>query len=546
MANTDNLLQDFFGVMNSAQKVMFGLLLSLVIIISGAIFFWAQQDEQVLLFGNLNLDNANSIVQKLDEKNIDYKISDGGNAIYVPSDKVHSLRLELASYGGGNTENKGYELFDTQSLGMTDFMQQVNQKRALEGELSRSINSLTQVRNSRVHLVLQERSPFEESSVEASASVILTLEPGNRLSSNQTSGIASLISGSVEGLSPNSVVILDQLGNRLSDDTDQDAGGDMGSVHMQIKQKPEAYLTDKGQSMLDRVLGAGNSIVRVSVEHDFEKVMKEIDTIDPDSRTVISETNSDQTTTDEDREQINATDYTPVEYMDEALIIGSNTVESSTQSRNYELNRTKEYIEETQGEITYISASILLNTPLTPTVNDDGETIFETDEYDDVRLNEFRDLIAKAIGIEGNEDELVDKIAISQIEFYYNPYRENLEYQDSQGVDWENWGRVAAILISLLLAGFLVNNVRKNFSGSVLQTTSNFQMENGELAGAPDLASLPTQNLDQTQAASQPALEGENEMPQQNSNAIKDEVEKLFVSQPSKATEVARLMFENG
>lgn len=546
MANTDNQLQDFFGVMNSAQKVMFGLLLSLVIIISGAIFFWAQQDEQVLLFGNLNLDNANSIVQKLDEKNIDYKISDGGNAIYVPSDKVHSLRLELASYGGGNTENKGYELFDTQSLGMTDFMQQVNQKRALEGELSRSINSLTQVRNSRVHLVLQERSPFEESSVEASASVILTLEPGNRLSSNQTSGIASLISGSVEGLSPNSVVILDQLGNRLSDDTDQDSGGDMGSVHMQIKQKTEAYLTDKGQSMLDRVLGAGNSIVRVSVEHDFEKVMKEIDTIDPDSRTVISETNSDQTTTDEDREQINATDYTPVEYMDEALIIGSNTVESSTQSRNYELNRTKEYIEETQGEITYISASILLNTPLTPTVNDDGETIFETDEYDDVRLNEFRDLIAKAIGIEGNEDELVDKIAISQIEFYYNPYRENLEYQDSQGVDWENWGRVAAILISLLLAGFLVNNVRKNFSGSVLQTTSNFQMENGELAGAPDLASLPTQNLDQTQAASQPALEGENEMPQQNSNAIKDEVEKLFVSQPSKATEVARLMFENG
>ena len=546
MANTDNQLQDFFGVMNSAQKVMFGLLLSLVIIISGAIFFWAQQDEQVLLFGNLNLDNANSIVQKLDEKNIDYKISDGGNAIYVPSDKVHSLRLELASYGGGNTENKGYELFDTQSLGMTDFMQQVNQKRALEGELSRSINSLTQVRNSRVHLVLQERSPFEESSVEASASVILTLEPGNRLSSNQTSGIASLISGSVEGLSPNSVVILDQLGNRLSDDTDQDAGGDMGSVHMQIKQKTEAYLTDKGQSMLDRVLGAGNSIVRVSVEHDFEKVMKEIDTIDPDSRTVISETNSDQTTTDEDREQINATDYTPVEYMDEALIIGSNTVESSTQSRNYELNRTKEYIEETQGEITYISASILLNTPLIPNVNDDGETIFEADEYDDVRLNEFRDLIAKAIGIEGNEDELVDKIAISQIEFYYNPYRENLEYQDSQGVDWEYLGRLAAILISLLLAGFLVNNVRKNFSGSVLQTTSNFQMENGELAGAPDLASLPTQNLDQTQAASQPALEGENEMPQQNSNAIKDEVEKLFVSQPSKATEVARLMFENG
>lgn len=546
MATKDNQLQDFFGVMNSAQKIMFGLLLSLVIIISGAIFFWAQQDEQVLLFGNLNPENANSIVQKLDEKNIDYKISNGGNAIYVPSDKVHSLRLELASYGGGNSETKGYELFDTQSLGMTDFMQQVNQKRALEGELSRSINSLTQVKHSRIHLVLQERSPFEESSVEASASVILTLEPGNRLSSNQTAGIASLISGSVEGLSPNSVVILDQLGNRLSDDTDESSGGDMGSVQMQIKQKSEAYLTEKGQSMLDRVLGAGNSIVRVSVEHDFEKRMREIESIDPDSRTVISETNSDQITTDEDREQINATDYTPVEYMDEALIIGTNTIESSTQSRNYEVDRTKEYIEETQGEITNISASVLLNIPLTETVNDDGESITQENRYDDVQINDFRDLIAKALGIEGDETDLENKIAISQIVFYYNPYLENIEYQNTQGFNFNYWGRIAAILVSLLLAGFLINNVRKNYSGSMLQTTSNFQMENGELAGMPDLASLPEQNLDQTQAASQPALEGENQIPKQNSNVIKDEVEKLFISQPSKATEVARLMFENG
>ena len=543
MATKDNQLQDFFGVMNSAQKIMFGLLLSLVIIISGAIFFWAQQDEQALLFGNLNPENANSIVQKLDEKNIDYKISNGGNAIYVPSDKVHSLRLELASYGGGNSETKGYELFDTQSLGMTDFMQQVNQKRALEGELSRSINSLTQVKHSRIHLVLQERSPFEESSVEASASVILTLEPGNRLSSNQTAGIASLISGSVEGLSPNSVVILDQLGNRLSDDTDESSGGDMGSIQMQIKQKSEAYLTEKAQSMLDRVLGAGNSIVRVSVEHDFEKRMREIESINPDSRTVITETNSDQITTDEDREQINATDYTPVEYMDEALIIGTNTIESSTQSRNYEVDRTKEYIEETQGEITNISASVLLNIPLTET---DGESIPQENRYDDVQINDFRDLIAKALGIEGDETDLENKIAISQIVFYYNPYLENIEYQNTQGFNFNYWGRIAAILVSLLLAGFLINNVRKNYAGSMLQTTSNFQMENGELAGMPDLASLPEQNLDQTKEASQLALEGENQIPKQNSNVIKDEVEKLFISQPSKATEVARLMFENG
>jgi flagellar M-ring protein FliF len=547
MATSDSQIQEFFGVMNSAQKVMFGLLLSLVIIISGAIFFWAQQDEQVLLFGNLNSDNANAIVQKLDEKNIDYQISDGGNAIYVPSEKVHALRLELASYGGGNTDSKGYELFDSQSLGMTDFMQQVNQKRALEGELQRSINSLTQVKNSRIHLVLQERSPFEESSVEASASVILTLEPGNRLSNNQTAGIASLISGSVEGLSPNSVVILDQLGNRLSDDADRDSGGDMGNIQMQIKQKSEAYLTEKGQSMLDRVLGAGNSIVRVSVEHDFQKVMRERDTFDPDSRIIISETNSDQTTADIDREQINATDYTPVEYMDEALIIGENNIESSTQSRNYEVSRVKEYIEETQGEITNISASILLNKKVQQIVDDNGETVPVPVDYTPERIEEFRNLVARALGIEAdNGGTLTEKIAVTQIEFEYSPYRENIEYQNNQPNDFSDIIRWSLIAIAMLLVAFLTNNVRKNFTGSVMQTTSNFQMANNEIGGAPDVASLPEQNLDQPQQMEQSALEGESQVSKQNTDVIKDEIEKLFVSQPSKASEVARMMFENG
>ena len=547
MATSDSQIQEFFGVMNSAQKVMFGLLLSLVIIISGAIFFWAQQDEQVLLFGNLNPDNANAIVQKLDEKNIDYEISNGGNAIYVPSDKVHALRLELASYGSGNTDSKGYELFDSQSLGMTDFMQQVNQKRALEGELQRSINSLTQVQNSRIHLVLQERSPFEESSVEASASVILTLEPGNRLTNNQTAGIASLISGSVEGLSPNSVVILDQLGNRLSDDADRDSGGDMGNIQMQIKQKSEAYLTEKGQSMLDRVLGAGNSIVRVSVEHDFQKVMIERDSFDPDSRIIISETNSDQTTADIDREQINATDYTPVEYMDEALVIGENNIESSTQSRNYEVSREKQYIEETQGEIIDITASILLNQKVEQSLDGNGEPVTVPIPYDDDQINEFRNLLAMALGIEANAGgTLVDKIAVSQIEFEYSPYRENIDYQNNQPSDFSDIIRWSLIAISMLLVAFLTNNVRKNFTGSVMQTTSDFQMANNEIGGAPDVASLPEQNLDQPQQMEQPALEGESQASKQNTDAIKDEIEKLFVSQPSKASEVARMMFENG
>jgi flagellar M-ring protein FliF len=321
----------------------------------------------------------------------------------------------------------------------------------------------------------------------------------------------------------------------------------MGNIQMQIKQKSEAYLTEKGQSMLDRVLGAGNSIVRVSVEHDFQKVMIERDSFDPDSRIIISETNSDQTTADIDREQINATDYTPVEYMDEALVIGENNIESSTQSRNYEVSREKQYIEETQGEIIDITASILLNQKVEQSLDGNGEPVTVPIPYDDDQINEFRNLLAMALGIEANAGgTLVDKIAVSQIEFEYSPYRENIDYQNNQPSDFSDIIRWSLIAISMLLVAFLTNNVRKNFTGTVMQTTSDFQMANNEIGGAPDVASLPEQNLDQPQQMEQPALEGESQASKQNTDAIKDEIEKLFVSQPSKASEVARMMFENG
>ena len=167
--------------------------------------------------------------------------------------------------------------------------------------------------------------------------------------------------------------------------------------------------------------------------------------------------------------------------------------------------------------------------------------------YDDVQINEFRNLLAMALGIEADAGgTLVDKIAVSQIEFEYSPYRENIDYQNNQPSDFSDIIRWSLIAISMLLVAFLTNNVRKNFTGSVMQTTSDFQMANNEIGGAPDVASLPEQNLDQPQQMEQPALEGESQASKQNTDAIKDEIEKLFVSQPSKASEVARMMFENG
>lgn len=281
------LFKEFFGPLSTAQRIMFAGLFLVIVGIIGGLFYWSQQEDQMLLFGSLDAEAAQEIVAELDNRGIKYKIEDGGRSIYVPSDRVHELRLDLAPMGGGISEIPGYELFDQNALGMTDFMQEVNKQRALEGEIARSINSLEQVEYSRIHIVMPERSPFDETAVQASASVILNLKPNRTLKPEQIEGITALIAGSIQDLEPQNITILDQAGNRLTDEIDYaNEFGAGGTTQMQLRQKTEAYLTERGQSMLDRVLGAGNSILRVSVEHNFDRITRESDLIDPDSRTV--------------------------------------------------------------------------------------------------------------------------------------------------------------------------------------------------------------------------------------------------------------------
>src|SRR5690554_3716206 len=145
MSRYTEAFQQFFGPLSPAQRAMFVGLMLVLLGIMGGLLYWAQQEDQTLLFGSLQPASAQEIVAELETRSVSYELRNGGTAIYVPSNQVHELRLALAPLSGGLNDIKGYELFDTNTLGMTDFMQQVNQKRALEGELARSINSLEQI-----------------------------------------------------------------------------------------------------------------------------------------------------------------------------------------------------------------------------------------------------------------------------------------------------------------------------------------------------------------------------------------------------------------
>ncbi|MBO6586858.1 MAG: flagellar M-ring protein FliF [Gracilimonas sp.] len=532
--------QEFFGPLSNAQRAMFVVLMLVVLTIIGGVFYWSQQEENVLLFGSLQPEVAQEIVTELNNRGINYELQESGRAIYVASDKVHELRLELAPMGGSFSDVKGYELFDTNALGMTDFMQQVNKKRALEGELARSINSLEQVEFSRIHLVLPERSPFEDVSVEASASVILNLKKGQALKKEQIEGITSLIAGSVEGLESANVTVLDQAGNRLTDEIDYESELAFGSSQMQLRQKTEAYLTERGQSMLDRVLGAGNSILRVSVEHDFDRVVRESDLIDPDSRTVISEEKREQTNNDEVMEPVagNVTNNNQTG----SVVVASNNNGSTVQTRNYEVNRTREVFEKTQGELKMVSASVLLNYKQRFEEGEEGEQTLVSEPYSEQEVEEFKEVVKVALGI---QDSRGDQLTVKQVEFFDKHPIDSGDFFTGQPTFTNNILRWSLIGITFVVVILLINSLKKKSGIDELRTMSNFeagdQLEGGEKQG-----SLPGESSAANQlegAEGNPGTEGEEQakqLPEKKYN--KDEIVNFVELKPAEAAQVMRAM----
>lgn len=224
-----NELVNLWKEMSLLKRVTLGVLL--LIIFSGLIVIYsrAHRVEYVTLYNGLQPDEAGTIIEKLKSSKVSYKISEGGKVISVPSDEAEEVRLQLAREGLPRS-GVGYEIFDKKTWGMTDFVEKINYKRALEGELARTIGELKEIESVRVHLVLPEERLFKEDKIEPSASVMLKLKPGFKLSSSQALGIAKLIAHSIEGLSTSNVTIIDFNGDILfSGETGQSPEGLLSS-----------------------------------------------------------------------------------------------------------------------------------------------------------------------------------------------------------------------------------------------------------------------------------------------------------------------------
>jgi flagellar M-ring protein FliF len=354
-----------------------------------AILFWANSTDYVSLYSDMSPSEANRIVEDLKKEGIEYQINSTGTSISVPDDQVNSLRLKFNRVEYGD-QIDGFNIFDKSNIGMTTFMQKVNLQRALEGELTKTINQMQEVKQSRVHLVIPEKRLFEDDE-SGSASIVLYLESNTYLSKKQTRGIAVLIANSVDGIEMESVSIIDAEGNVLFEENVEQENQIAGSNEWEVKESVESKMKDKVQVMLDQLLGMGNSSVQVSVKINFDQIERTSEIYDSENPSIISEERN----------------------FESGMRIDSTSYNNENSITNYELTKTIEHYTSGAAKIERITVAALVNGKY-ENIDNDGEIIKKYIPRNNEEKNEIAALIKQTIGFDNLRG---DEVKVANLEF---------------------------------------------------------------------------------------------------------------------------------
>ncbi|WP_372656885.1 flagellar basal-body MS-ring/collar protein FliF [Hydrogenophaga sp.] len=363
--------------MDNGQKLKFGLGALAVLALALAAFFMNRQPDWRVLFANLSDKDGGAIVAQLSQMNVNYKYSDGGQAILVPSDKVHDIRLRLASQGLPKGSVAGFELMESNRFGMTQFQERLTFQRGLEGELTRSIQSLSSVQVARVHLALPNQNGFFREQQKASASVLLTLYAGRTLDRSQIAGIVHLVAASVPEMNPKAVSVVDDGGNLLSASPEGMAQG-ADTQKLQYVQQIEQLYTRRILEILEPLVGRNNVKAQVNAEVDFSLVESTSEQHRPNQGGEPGTVRSQQTVEDSAggsaqpagvpgavSNQPPATGTAPINGSAAPLGVNGSSDKSGSARResviNYEVDKTVKVVREASGNVRRLSAAVVIN-----------------------------------------------------------------------------------------------------------------------------------------------------------------------------------------
>lgn len=433
MAGTGPAVQQqvtgFLGRLSGTQRLTLGVVAIGAVALIVALVSVVNTPSYTTLFSNLSPEDASKIVDKLKEKDVPYVIEDGGKTIQVPKQQVYDLRLALAGEGLPQSSVIGYEIFDRTNLGISDFVQKVNYRRALEGELARTILTITEVEGARVHLVVPEKALFKEDEKPATASVVLKLRSGRPLSRESVQGIVHLIASSVEGMETGNVTIVDSRGQLLSDVHKPHSAAAMTATQYELQRNVESYLGQKAQQLLESVVGHGNAIVQVNATLDFRQVERTLEQYDPDRTAVRSEVITEGKTSGGDSAQ---------------------SATNNSTSTNYEINKTVEHIVEDMGTIKRLTVAALVN-GIPTKVTRDGQEVTEVVPRSEQEIGQLTELVRRSVGYDVQRN---DEVSVTNLTFGPADREQEFVYRPSPLSDWTEY--LEEIFLVLAMIGAVV------------------------------------------------------------------------------------------
>jgi flagellar M-ring protein FliF len=382
------MLNELMERAGGARRVMMGAVglgTALLIMVISRI---ATAPNWVPAMTNVPLQSASGLADKLDQAGIKYKLDGGGSSILVAEGDVAKARVALAKDGLPNGARPGLELFDRPTWGWNDFTQRVNYRRALEGELERTIGGMRGIDRAEVHLALSDQSAFRRADERpATASIVLALKQGGEPSPDVVQGIAHLVSASVDGLAPENVSIHDETGRQWSEPNDGNSAAGLSAHELRVQQDVEKYLEHKAEDLISELVGPNNARVRVSANINFDKVERTTQAIDPDKQALASE---------------QKTEITP----------GQQGGAGQTNIANsYENTKSTEVFSGAIGNVKRVTVAVLVNDKrLPPTSAKDTIPHFQTRTPEELARIEM--LVRSALGVDSTRGDAVSVVSL--------------------------------------------------------------------------------------------------------------------------------------
>ena len=373
----------------------------------------AAEDSYTILFSGLELADAQELTGRLEAMAVPFRLSPAGDAILVPSGEALRLRMALAEEGMPVGGTPGYELLDSASPFTTsDFLANINLRRAVEGELARTIATLRSVRTARVHIVVPERTPFGRSDTRPTASIVLTLRGAEMLDKRQIAGIRQLVAAAVPGLQPDAVTLVDGAGNLLATTATPGADGVESGDAEAYRIALEDRLRGKIVQLLERSVGAGKVDAAVSADLDFDEVATTAETYDPQSQVVRSTQTTEETSDRQETQpagEVGATGNLPTERAaSSAAAPGSNEKSNRTEETvNYEISRTVR--NQTKRGATLRRLSIAVQIDGLAQTQPDGSTVFAPRPPEE--LEQLAALVRSAAGVDESRGDVVEVVS---------------------------------------------------------------------------------------------------------------------------------------